>query len=336
MVWGLSWAVTTAAPARAEERRSADDGRFALEVKACPTVSTEDVRRILGIEIGDLLLGETEHVPAGADRLTIRCAGNFAWIEASGPADNQPLEQILRLDDFPGDAAPRALALAGLELLAARSSTVRERMVGKRNSVPPSASKPNQRAASPTSKVVAPEPSPRHVVSVRQTRIGLAGSWRTFLLEHGPDAWGGQVQAGTAFSRMWQVAADAEVMGARNAVGSLGTTNALLISCGATLGVRIGGNNLGAGLGLGGRIGGVRLSGTSADPANVSAATVWRPWGGPTAAAGFFAGVKWFAATLSAEVGQSLLAPEGQANGVTAISLRGPWAGISLGASIRP
>ena len=173
-------------------------------------------------------------------------------------------------------------------------------------------------------------------MSKREARLGLAGSWRTFLVEHGPSAWGGQVQASTALDPMWQLGADAEVAGARREVGHLGNVRALLISCGATFGVRAGGNNLGAGFGLGGRIGGVRLSGTSADPTNVSAATVCRPWGGPTADASFFAGVEWFALTLSAEVGQSLLAPEGQANGVTAISIRGPWAAISVGASIRP
>jgi hypothetical protein len=336
VAWGFTWAVTAGAPAHAEQHRPTGDGRFALEVKACPTVSTESVRRILGIEIGDLLLGQTEGVPAGAARLTIRCAGNLAWIEASGPADNTPFEQILRLDDFPGDAAPRALALAGLELLAARSSTVRARFVGKGNSRPRSRSTPSRCSAVPTSKVAAPEPSPRSAASTRETHIGLAGSWRTFLVEHGPSTWGGQVQASTIVGRMWQLAADAEVTGARNEVGHLGETSALLLSCGATFGVRAGRSRLGAGFGLGGRIGGVRLSGTSADPVRISATTVWRPWGGPMLTASFLGGFERYALTLSVEAGQSLLASEGQADGVTVISIRGPWAAIAVGASIRP
>lgn len=324
------------APTHAEELGSAGDGRFALEVKACPTVSTQSIRLILGIEIGDLLLGETERVPAGADRLTIRCAGNFAWIEAAGPADKAPLEQLLRLDDFPGDAVPRALALAGLELLAARSSIVRERMVGKGNAAPPPRSEPSRRSAVPASKVAAPELKSRSAVSKRETRIGLAGSWRLFLVEHGPSAWGGQVQASTTLGRMWQLTVDGEVAGGSNEVRQLGSTSVLLLSCGATFGVRSGGNQLGASLGLGGRVGGVRLSGTSADPAAVSAATVWRPWGGPTLAASLLGGFGRLALTLGAEAGQSLLAPEGQADGMTAISIRGAWAAIFLGASIRP
>jgi hypothetical protein len=334
--WGWVWAAAIAVPAHADERGSGTDGRFALEIKACPAVSTEDLRRILGIEVGDLLIGEAEGVPAGADRLTIRCAGNFAWIEAVGPGDQNPLEQILRLDGFPGDAAPRALALAGLELLAARSSVVRERMDAKRSPPPVSPSEPRRPPTAASSKLAAPHVRPRPAASARETRVGVAVSWRKFLLEHGASAWGGQLQASTTLGRMWQVAGDADVARAHDQAGSLGETTGTLLSSGATFGVRSRGRYYGTSCGLGGRVGGVRLSGTSAHPATVSAASVWRPWGGPMAAASFWGGLARLALTLRAEAGYSLLAPEGQAGGVTVVSLRGPWAAIAVGASIRP
>ncbi len=329
--WGM---MTMAAPASAEPDHFAADGRFALEINECPKALGESVRRFIGIEVGDLLYGEQEGMPASTDRLTIRCAGNFAWVEAAGATETMPLEKLIRLDDFPGDAAPRALALASLELMAARSSTVRERIDGNRTLPPPAATPPTTTTPVTTPRKAAPGPSPKLTAYLRETRVGLAGSWRTFLVEHGPSMWGGQVQAGTRVRPMWQLAADAEVASGQNKV-TLGETSALLLSCGATFGVRTVGRNLGTGFGLGGRIGVARLSGSSADPVHVSAATVWRAWGGPMAAASFFGGFGRLAVNLVAEAGQSLLEPEGQAGSATAISLRGPWAAIFLGGSIR-
>jgi len=327
---GLTWGMTTLL-AHAEQNHSAGDGRFALEIVDCPKALTESVRRFISIEVGDLLYGETEGVSAGSDTLTIRCARNFAWIEAALASEDSPLEKLLHLDDFPGDAAPRALALASLELMAARSSTVRERIDGTRNSTPPPATPPPAPAI--TSGVVISRPATKPAVPVRRTRIGLGASFRTFPGKYGPSLFGGQVQASTKFAPMWQFAADAEVASGKNKV-SLGETSATLLSLGTTLGVRAEGSNLGAGFGLGARIGAVRLSGTSLDPINVSAATVWRPFGGPVAVASVFAGFGRVAITVITEAGQTLLKPEGQAGGVTAIALRGPWAAFSLGASI--
>ena len=327
---GLTWGMTMAAPARAEPNHYVGDGRFVLKIMDCPKALTESVRRFISIEVGDLLYGETEGASTGSDALTIRCARNFAWIEAALASEDSPLEKLLHLDDFPGDAAPRALALASLELMAARSSMVRERIDGARNSTPPAAPPP---APAPTSGVLISQPIAKPAMPVRRTRIGLGASFRTFPGKYGPSLFGGQVQANTKFGSMWQFAADAEFASGKNKV-SLGETSATLMSLGTTFGVRAEGSNLGAGFGLGIRIGAVRLSGTSPDPINVSAATVWRPWGGPVAAASAFGGFGRVAITVITEAGQALLKPEGQAGGVTAIALRGPWAAFSLGASI--
>jgi len=336
---GFSWGVTmaTAVPVSAEPNHSVGSGRFALEIMECPKALTEGVRRFISIEVGDLLYGETEGVPSGSDTLTIRCVRNFAWLEAAGVSENTPLEKLLHLDDFPGDAAPRAVALASLELMAARSSIVRERIDASRNSTPAPTAPPRAtppRAPAITSGVVAPQPRVKPSVPVREIRIGLGVSLRDFPAKHGVSLLGGQVQASTKLGPMWQIAANAEVASGKNKV-SLGETSATLLSCGASFGVRSGGTAFGASLGLGARIGAVRLSGASVDPVSVSAASRWRPWGGPMAVAGLFSGFGRFGITLAAELGQSLLKPEGQADGVTAISLRGPWAAFSLGASIR-
>ena len=338
---GFTWGMTMAESAYAERNLSVGDGSFALEIKECPKELTESVRRFVGIEVGDLLQEEADGVRAGTDFLTIRCSGNFAWIEAAGPTGSAPLEKLLRLDNFPGDAAPRALALASLELMAARSATVRERIDGNRNSAPPAATPPPALARPPivpqpkTPPPSAPEPSPKSVGPARDTRFGMAASWRTFPSAHGPSTWGGQGQASTRVRRIWQLSADIDVTSARSLV-NLGELSALLLSSGVAFGVCTRGSTLGTGIGLGGRIGTVRLSGRSANPTNVSAATVWRPWGGPMVAASVFGGFGRFVLTLIGEAGHSLLEPVGQAGGVAAISLRGPWTAIYLGAGLRP
>ena len=331
-MWGVTWGMTIITRAAAEQSCSASDGRFALELQECPKALTEEVRRFVGIEVGDLMYGETEALPAGADTLTIRCAGDFAWIEAGCATDVAPPEKLLRLDAFPGDAAPRALALASLELMAARNSTVRQRMDGNRGAPakPPPPSIPRE----PPAKPPVPEPSPQLAPFLRETQLGLAGVWRKFPADNGPSLWGGRVQASTTFAPVWQLAVDTEVTGGQIHV-KIGETKALLLSSGATFGLRTGGSTIGAGFGLGGRIGAVRLSGNGAESISVTTATVWRPWGGPMAAVNCFAGFGHFAMSLNGEAGQSLLKPEGQAGGVTAISLRGPWAALSLGANIR-
>src|ERR1035438_6996654 len=130
----IAWALiaANALPAIAQDRASPSSGHVELEVEGCPTVPTAAVRRVLGIEIGDLLLEPSTGEVQDVDRLIIRCAGNFAAVEATGISGGAATERILRLDDFPGDAAPRALALLGVELLAARSAAVRERILRRR------------------------------------------------------------------------------------------------------------------------------------------------------------------------------------------------------------
>ena len=323
---GIAWAATAAALAHAEENGSTGDGRFALEIRACPKVSTESVRRILGVEIGDLLLAEAEVVPADCDRLIIRCAGDFAWVQAAGQAERAPFEQIVSLNDFPGDAAPRALALAGLELLATLSSTVRVRMASKHNAMPPL-----------TTSVDGPsEPAPASARPTREAYIGLAGTWRWFPVEHGPSAWGGQVHALSTVGRMWQVTADAEAAGARSQVASMGETTALLLSCAASVGVHGGSGTLRTGLGLGGRFGFARLWGNSADPANITGVAVWHPWGGPMMTADVLGRYGRLALSLRAEVGRSLSVANGLAGDATVLAVRGSWVAISLGGDVVP
>jgi hypothetical protein len=135
---------------------------------------------------------------------------------------------------------------------------------------------------------------------------------------------------------LWQLAADAEVAGARTQMASIGETRALLLSCAASAGVHGASGALQTSLGLGGRFGFARLWGNSADPATIASATVWHPWGGPVVTASALGHWGRFALGLRAEVGRSLSEVNGLAGGVTAIAVRGSWVAISLGGDFHP
>jgi hypothetical protein len=315
----LSWTILAMVQASAQEISPGASDRVSLDVEACPTVPAEAVRHILGIEIGDLLLGESQSRPAASHRLTIRCAGNTAWVEAAGEGGADPVDRTLRLDAFPGDAAPRVLALAGLELLAARSPAVRARMQAK------------------------PEPAvpllpTRPLEVIHQPRgslhVGLAGIWRSFFIGQGVSAWGGQAQLGWLLDR-WHLSADLEVGGARRDV-KLGETSAVLLSGGAAFGLVGGVGSRVFTLALGGRLGMARLGGNPADTTKVSSSAVVRPWGGPMVSLGFIGRFRPLALILTAEAGRSLFTAEGQAESTTVLAVGGTWVAISLGGALMP
>jgi hypothetical protein len=79
-----------------------------------------------------------------------------------------------------------------------------------------------------------------------------------------------------------------------------------------------------------------RLAGNAADPAIVTAAGVWRPWGGPAASATAFGAAGPFALTLAVEAGYSVIATRALAYASTVMSIEGWWLALSVGGAIRP
>ena len=320
-----TWFATTASAAVAQQSRPAQSGRVRLELTGCPGVPMQAVRRVLSVELGDLLLDPSEGEAPEADTLIIRCAGNLASVEATGGGE-PPIERILPLDDFPGDAAPRALALLGVELLAARSAAVRERIM--RRQIGPA-------AAATFEPVGAPPPSPPPAPAERDARIGVTGVWRTFGARDGASVLGGRIEASSTAMKFGLASGDLELAAGRKDVANVGQTTAWLISGGATYGLFAGGRRWRAAVGLGARIGLVRESGSSADPARITSSTFVRPWGGPMLSATLSRTLGRAALTVGGEAGWSLSSIDEMAAGVTAIAVRGPWVAVSVGADLR-
>jgi hypothetical protein len=313
--------------ARGQTDQAGHGVQVAAEVTSCKGALAAAVQHILGLELGELLVSSDAAPRPVSDRLSIRCAGNMAWLEASGADGVHPVDRTLSLDDFPEDLAPRALALAGLELLAARSPAVRVQLDAKREPAPKPASTP----------VVAPPPSAAATSSApprRALRLGLNGTWRTFLVDRGISAWGGQALVTQDLGRWWQLRADLEVVGSGRQV-SLGETRALLGSCSVGLAARAGHPDMGVALGLGARVGLARLVGSATDQTIASTGTATGPWGGPMASASAHVGLGPAVLVLAFEVGSSLGTVRGLAEGHRALVIQDTWLAFSLGGALR-
>ena len=124
---------------------------------------------------------------------------------------------------------------------------------------------------------------------------------------------------------------DLELVAARKTVDNVGQTAAWLFSAGATFGMVAGRDRWRAAVVVGGRIGLVYESGSSANPARIGGSTFVRPWGGPMLGASLSRKVGPAALTISGEAGWSLFSIDEVAAGATAITVGGPWLAVSIG-----
>ena len=279
-----------------------------LDASGCSSVGEGAIREAVGVELGDLLASGTGG--ARADHLAVRCAQDVAWLEAHGVGGAAPIRRTLRLADFPDDAAPRAVALAGVEMLAALSPAVRARVEVQRGAAPPPV------AALP---------------AARGMRLGLAAVRRDFFAPEGFGGWGGRVAVERPLgSGRFGVALDLEVDGARRDV-ALGATSAWLASLGGFATLRAAGARAGAALAIGARGGAARLEGTPAAGAGALGGVVLRPWWGPALAAAVWAGGRRLVAVAGLEAGIVARGATGLADGATVLAVDGPWLAVSLG-----
>jgi hypothetical protein len=233
-------------------------------------------------------------------------------------------------------------------LLATMNAAVRARLESQQR--PPAPTPAPQTPAPRPTPVPTPRPTPTPTSPVplpsapkskepppptdRDTRLGLAGSWRTFLRDRGASLWGGKLEASTTLGALWIATLDGEVAGARSHLAGLGDVDALSFSSALTLGARLQRGFWGASLGAGGRLGLIRLTGRSANPSAVSASSAQHPWGGPVAMACALARFGRLSLMLSAEAGYSFLVFDGLAGGKTATATGGPWVAMILGGGL--
>ena len=294
---------TAAAAATAPAAR----GGVFLDVAACPEVPEPAIRRIIGIEIGDLLREPASGDPTDADRLAVRCADGSAWLQARGAAGSDPIDRTLRLADFPGDAAPRALALAGIEMLASLSPAVRERIQTRQSAAPP-----------------APAGG--------RTALSASAVRRDFFATNGFGGWGGRLDVERTFGARGLASVDLELASGQETV-ALGDAGALLVSLGGFWGMKAASGLVAGSLAVGARVGMAHLTGTPAGGSGATGASALRPWGGPAIAARGALGHGAIGFVLSLETGLVARGAEALSGSTTALAVNGVW--LMAGAGLR-
>lgn len=296
------------AVAPATGARAAGTGKFLLDTSACPGLPQPAIRRLVAIEVGELLV---EAGDAGElDRITIRCDAGTARVTAAAGVSTRVVARDLALRDFPGDAGPRALALAGLEALAALSPAVRARMETRQ-----AASRPPPEVVVSAAPPTSPEPS---------LRFGLAFVRRVFLAESGAAAWGARFEVGRAIGERGHAALDLEIDRTEISL-SVGGASALLASAGAFVGLRGGAGRVAGSLSLGARAGVARLAGAPASGSTLVGTSVYRPWAGPAVVARALVALGPVALAAFVEGGLAARGADGLVEGETAIAVSGVW-----------
>jgi hypothetical protein len=321
-----------AAPSRAAE--SAREGQIVLSVNACARPFEASLREILVIELGDLLERDGVMPAAEGESIEITCEANTARIVGRG-ARGEVVHHDLRLDTFPGDAAPRAVALAALEALRAVDPTLAERMEARRATAAPSA------RVTPAPAPPKRAPRKRSTPAVRASDSAPAGFTR--LLAGGVARWfvgeprtltaGGRLELSRRFTSPWDAGFDLDGTFARRTV-DLGVVEARLLAAAAWVGVRAGSSAWSATGGIGARVGLALLKGAPRNAESRGHKST-RPWGGPTLVLRTDAAAGALSLALAIEGGLVAAGAEGLSGGDAAIGFTDGWASASVNAGIR-
>jgi len=306
--------------APAADTHNVNSSIVALDSSGCPAVSEGELRRLVALELGDLLApASTPATSAPMGRpsparnglaLTVACGGGQATLRAHTADRAQALQRTINLVDFPAGAAPRGLALAGIELLATLDASVRERVGESR---PPPAT-----------------PAARASVS-----LALVGLRRQFMGAAGLGAWGGRLDV-IVDRRRLRLDGDLEAAatGTTETIVGLGQARALLGSVGAFAGARFApAAHLTCSLAAGARFGVARLDGVPDTGSGAVGSAAWRPWGGLALSARGTVGGPRLSGVVSLEIGYTALGAEALAATMTVLALRGPWLTVAAGAA---
>jgi hypothetical protein len=354
----LLTALLTIDTASAVEPERAD--KVGLDVTSCPEAFESPLRRILVIELGELLDQSRPKPGTRRDSIQIACDSGELRVSARSAEGDQVVHNDLVLEAFPGDAAPRAAALAALEALRAVDPTLTARLQTQRAKSQPAPTTSDQAGTTTTasnakakakpgvrrggaSPVVAREGKsspatsppaaspPAAPARTRLTRV-LAGGVARFLLgDPRMSAFGARLELGRRFAGPWDAGLDVEGAFARKEVG-LGTVEARLLSSAVWFGARAGGA-WGVAAAAGGRFGVAELSGSP--DALARGHRVLRPFGGPLLLVRGDGGAGPLAVALIVEGGLAAVGAEGLAGGTRAISLGTGWVTTSANVGVR-
>jgi len=317
----VALAVCRVVPAAAVPGRPAelDGAGVVFEVGGCAPRAAADARRIVGIELGGLLLPPTTSPErsVAADRLSVTCEAGSAELAATAASGRAVVRRRLQLVDLPDDVAARVVALAGIEMLAALSPAVRAQVEARA---------PEPPAAPVVAKIVAPV-APARVPAVR---ISILGVLRTFSSSAGLLAWGASIDLDRPVRGFWGFAGNVEVV-AGGASSALGDAHEALASLGGCWEAGARGARWAGALGLGGRVGLARFAGTPQPGSGTVGSEVVRAWAGPAVSVRGWLGGRSLGLAFMGDVGFALRGAQGLSGSDVLLAASGGWLSVGLG-----
>jgi hypothetical protein len=317
------------APQLAQAEAAASE-KVELHVFACEPTFAAELRRIVRLELGGLLDESTAGEVGRHGQLEVRCEPELARVTARDARRAQQTKNDLRFDAFPGDAAPRAVALAAVEALRAVDPTLSARIEAQRTAAVAEARPTRPRPAASAKPIAARRVAVR---SRAWTRLVLGPVVRHFPSDPHTTLWGARVELSRRSAIPLDYGFELEgVLHERDV--DLGTIDLRLLSTAAWIGWRAGREHWSFTGGVGGRLGVAQLEGSSPDP-TVRARQTARAWAGPLAVLRGDAAFGVFSLGLVTEAGWAVAGAEGLSRGTPVVSVRGAWLALSLNPGIR-
>jgi hypothetical protein len=327
-------ALGSTANARAESKSSAPPAvvEVELDATACPAIASDELRRIVGAELGpEVVVVARAPGAAAAEKartdvavVTVACDQRLARLEVLDPLSGKRLVRHVDLERYAAGARSRVLGVAIAELLAASWIELTSHA---RGSV-----RPVEARASESSRVVARD--------VAEKTYRPPSAWAlepSLAVRQVSDAELSAYGGGVGFSRVqwgWLVLGGDLAIESGNARVSSGSIDALLVSAGASLRLRQELDVFRFEAGIGARYGIVHFRGVPGEegdpPPHGQKATL--PWAGPFAAvrAGLALGARTELCGRF-EAGFATLAAEALVSGQPELVIEREWLGFGLG-----
>ena len=305
-----------------------------LAVDPCVGVAVDDVREIVRVELGALLIPEGTAPGSDVTQVHVSCGATTTQLRVDDPVTGKSLTREIDLSKEASTARPRLLALAVVELVSASWTELEAN--------PQPKVKPVGAVASPTAKAAAkkvvedklpPPPAPPPSLRIE----ALAGR-RWFFPRTGPsNMFGlrlGDDHIGAFGSLGWLADMVVEHAGVND---SLGTVNVDLVSASAAIVAQHHTDVLALRVGVGLRYGSARISGTPVDAAHVESSSLSGVWGGPLVVAGVgFTPLRPLVLEVLVEAGWTATAVRAHVGDPGNVGPSGGWLGASLAVGIEP
>jgi hypothetical protein len=318
-LWGLWGALlATPVPARAQHPL------VRLDV-ACPEARPEEMRRIVRVELRALMVDE----PSGPDltRVHVVCKGGLAALTVDDPLTGKSLRRVVSLEGAAPAVLPRLLGLAVAELVAASWIELALNPTPALPPAEPPASAGAREAGSAAVRArLAAGPATWSPWGLR-----AAGAFVLTGFTSGPVLVGGGLRLGKDLPKHLALSLDVMFVHGSELV-SLGRVAIDLITAAPALLARLqlGPVDLRGGLGF--RVGGVRLTGSPADPATARGGSLATAFYGPILTVGTSVRLwRLLLLEVAGEAGWMIRPVGGLVSHQREVSLQGVFLGLQLG-----